>query len=90
MAGDYDPLADTSYAAARASRESQRRSVDSSSDIDSDIVYRDNLDDLHEKDDRFQDEPRMEDGDETDGQGYSMEPTRVGHRSCQPRTRLLV
>lgn len=80
MAGDYDPLADTSYAAARASRESQRRSVDTSSDIDSDIVYRDHLDDLHEKDERFQDEPRMEDGDEADGQGYSMEPSRLRPR----------
>lgn len=56
------------------------RSVASS---DSDVEYRDNLEEepFGEKDQRFQDEGRMEDGDgdgDIDEQGFVVEPRRVG------------
>lgn len=45
-------------------------------DSNSDVSYRDNLDDepFNEKDRRFVDEPNMEDGD---GEGFPVEPRRV-------------
>lgn len=53
----------------------RRKSLDSDSD-GSDLIYRDALDDepFDEKDKRFRDEGRIEDGEEI---GYPVEPSRV-------------
>lgn len=57
-------------------RSPSRQSEESLDDTDSDVSYRDNLEDepFNEKDRRFQHEPHMEDGE---GEGYPVEPRRV-------------
>ena len=75
------PLQDRSLSPTHSAKLGPSRSDRSSLSSDgSDLVYRDNLEDdpFNEKDERFEETPQMEDGEE----GYDVQPRRVSEDSA--------